>query len=290
MLKRHHLFERGWISCFCVVFLCLPILDCNRDSLLKRAGCDRACLLKKYTPQDDEALALHNVDLLFQDHYDEIEHSLDPSIRNGDTHEHLVEMSHFFPSRPISVKTVEARIIRSRDSRTTSITVEYEFVRSWLLAQVVIRTKDGVKTITGFSVTPTAEPIEVMNEFTLADKGFPQYAGLFLALWVAALTLYAFVLCVRMKFGKKKWFWLAAILVGVCQLTVNWTTGEWFFAPLAFRLPPVTATCTAYGPWMLQIFSPLGAIAFLRLRKGFAIETLPLRIVPDAGPPGEGSA
>jgi hypothetical protein len=273
-----------------VVLLWLPIVGCNRDSLLRHLGYDRASLLKKYTPRNDEAFALHSVDLLFQDRYQEIEDSLDPSIRNSDTHEHLVEMSHLFPSKPISVKTVEARIIRSPDSRTTSITVEYEFARSWLLAQVVIRTKDGRKTITGFSVNPTAEPVEVMNEFTLDDKGFSQFAGLFLALWVAAFTLYAFVLCVRMKIGAKKWVWLAAILVGVGQLTVNWTTGEWFFTPLALSTPPVRASCTAYGPWMLHILSPVGAIAFLRLRKGLASETLPLSIVSDAEPPNESSA
>jgi len=200
-------------------------------------------------------------------------------------------MSRLFPSKPISVKTVEASTIRSPDSRTTSITVEYEFARSWLLAQVVIRSEDGRKTITGFSVNPTAESVEVMNEFTLDDKGVSQYAGLFLALWVATLTLYAFVLCIRMKIGKKKWVWLAAILVGVGRLTVNWTTGEWLFTPLALNTPlPVSATCSAYGPWMLHIFSPIGAIAFLRIRKGLASETLPPSIVPDPGPPNEGSA
>jgi hypothetical protein len=290
MLQRHHLFERAWNSYCCVVLLCLPIVGCNRDSLLKHLGYDRASLLKRYAPRNDEDFALHIVDLLFQDRYEEIEDSLDPGIRNSDTHEHLVEMSDLFPSKPISVKTVEASIIRSHDSRTTSITVEYEFARSWLLAQVAIRTKDGRKTITGFSVNPTAEPVEVMNEFTLDDKGFSQYAGLFLALWVAAFTLYAFVLCVRMKIGTKKWVWLAAILIGVGQLTVNWTTGEWFFTPLALSTPPVRASCTAYGPWMLHILSPIGAIAFLRLRKGLASESLPLSIVPDAGPPNEGPA
>jgi hypothetical protein len=91
MLQRHHLFERGWISCCCVVLLCLPIVGCNRDSWLKYFGYDRASLLKTYTPRDDEALALHSVDLLFQDRYDEIENRLDASIRNSDTHEHLVE-------------------------------------------------------------------------------------------------------------------------------------------------------------------------------------------------------
>jgi hypothetical protein len=288
MFRKHH--ELGWIPCCCVILLCLPVVGCNRDSLLKHVGYNRASLLRKHTPQDDEALALRSVDLLSQDRYDEIEKTLDPSIRNGDAHEHLVEMSDMFPSKPISVRTVEANVVRSRDSRTTSITVAYEFAQNWLLAQVVIRTKDGLKTITGFSVTPTAEPIEAMNEFTLHDKGFSQYAGLFLALWVSALTLYAFVLCVRMKIGAMKWVWLAVIIVGVCRLTVNWTTGEWFFTPFALITFPVNLSCTAYGPWMLQIFSPLGAIIFLRLRKGLVPDTWPLSIVPGAGPPNEDSA
>jgi hypothetical protein len=45
-----------------------------------------------------------------------------------------------------------------------------------------------------------------------------------------------------------------------------------------------------FGPWMLQIFSPVGAIAFLRLRKGLASEATPLTVVPHAGPANEGSA
>ncbi len=291
MLQRNHLFERVWISYCCVVLVCSPIVGCNRDSWLKHLGYDRASLLKKYTPQDDEAFALHAVDLLFQDRYDEIENSLDPIIRTGDTHEHLVEMSHLFPSKPISVKTVEARTIRSLDSRTTTMTVEYEFSQSWLLAQVVILTKNGLKTITGFSVNPTPEPIEVMNEFTFDDKGFSQYAGLFLALWVAGLTLYAFVVCARMNIGKKKWVWMVAMLVGIGQLTVNWTTGQWFFTPFALQtLFPLGASCTPYGPWMLHIYSPVAAIAFLRLRKGFRAETLPLHIASDPDPTTEGPA
>jgi hypothetical protein len=199
-------------------------------------------------------------------------------------------MSSFFPSNPISVKTVEAGVVRSGDSSTTNITLEYQFEQSWLLAHVVIRTKAGAKTIVALSVTPTAEPFEVMNEFTFADKGLSQYAGLLLALCVVALTLSAFVLCVRMKLGTKKWAWLLAILVGVCRITVNWTTGQWFFTPLALRVPPVTAAFSAYGPWVLHIFSPLGAIVFLRLRKSLELEALPLTILPDTGTANENSA
>ena len=118
-----------------------------------------------------------------------------------------------------------------------------------------------------------------MNEFTFDDKGFSQYAGLFLALWVAGLTLYAFVVCARMNIGKKKWVWMVAMLVGIGRAYLNWTTGQWFFTPFALQtLFPLGASCTPYGPWMLHIYSPVAAIAFLRLRKGFRAETLPLHI------------
>lgn len=290
MLQRHHRSKRGWIPFWCVLLLCLPFAGCSRDGWFKLYGYDRASLLKKSMSAEDESFARDSVDLLLRNQFDDIEARMDPSIRGAAIHDKLAEMSSYFPSRPISVKTVEAGIVRSRDSSTSNITLEYQFDRSWLLAHVAIRTKNGVKTIIGFRITPTSEPFEVMNEFTLADKSFSQYAGLLLALSVATLTLYAFVLCVRLKIGTKKWAWLLAILVGVCRITVNWTTGEWFFTPLALLVPPVTASCAAYGPWILHIFSPVGAIFFLRLRKRLALEALRLTIVPVAGPANEGSA
>jgi hypothetical protein len=251
---------------------------------LKSYGYDRASLLKKNMPPDDEALARDCVDLLRQDRFDEIEARLDPSVRSADIREKLAEMSSFFPSKPISVKPVEVGIVRGREFSTTSITLEYQFQQSWLLAHVVIRQKGGLKTVTALTVTPTAEPFEVMNEFTFRDKGPSQYIGLLLALSVFALTGYAFALCATMKIGPKKWVWLVAILVGVCRLTVNWTTGEWSFTPLAIFIPlPVNVSFSAYGPCMLQILSPVGAIAFLRLRKGLALEETPLSIVPQEG-------
>ncbi len=182
---------------------------------------------------------------------------------------------------PTSIKTVDSRVIYGRNSSTSSITLEYEFAPqamptsgstelisgSWLIAQVAIQTKGSVKTIVGLHVSPSSRSFEEINEFTLADKGISQYAGLCLAIGAAAFSLYVFVLCVRTKMGKKKWFWLILILIGVFRLTLNWTTGEWSFTPLAVQAPPVITVCSLYGPCLIQIVVPLGAIAFLLLRK-----------------------
>jgi hypothetical protein len=290
MLPSCHQPKALKIPLWCVLFLCLIVVGCSRDDWLKLYGYNRASLLKKNLPQEDEALARHCVDLLLQGRFDEIEELLGPGARSADLHAKLAEMSSYFPSRPISVKPVEAGVNRGGDSSTTSITLEYQFQHSWLLAYFVIRRQAGARTITTFRITPTAEPFETMNQFTLDNKGFSQYAGLLLTLSVAALTLYSFILCARMKIGNKKWIWLPAILVGVCRVTVNWTSGKWFFTPLALHVPPVEVSCSAYGPWMLQIFSPVGAIAFLRLGKRLVPEAVPLTIAPDAEPATESSA
>jgi hypothetical protein len=271
--------------------LLLPVVGCNRENYLRLYGYTRDDLLYGTTPREDGAFAQQSVDLLRQGRFDQLEGQLDPSIRNAQIRDGLIRMHDAFPSaQPASIKAVEAGTVRGRNGFTTHITLEYEFApqivptsgrtelesRSWLLAQVLILRSDGVRTIRGLAVTPTARSFEEMNEFTLADKGISQYAGLSLALGVAGITLYAIVLCIRSKMGKNKWIWLLPISVGLLRITVNWTTGHWTFTPLAYQIPPVNVSVYAYGAWQIIIYAPVGAIAFLLYcrRRTKAISTL----------------
>ena len=269
-----------WL-CSCSLFLLvLPLAGCNRDSYMRLFGYDRATLLKKYTPQDDEALAINYVGLLRQGQFEQIEDHSDPAMKNAETRDTLIAMSNAIPTgEPASIKTVDSRVVHSEDGSTSCITLEYEFRPQaitvggktelsgvWLIAQVLIPTKDGAKTLTGFHVSPSSRSFEEINEFTLADKGIPQALALSLAISVLGFTLHVFVLCIRTKMGKKRWVWLILIAIGVFRFTANWTTGEWFYTPLTFQVPPVTWICTPYGPWMIQITIPFGAIAFLLWR------------------------
>jgi hypothetical protein len=279
----------NWLCCGLVALLALPPTGCDRDSGLKLLGYDRASLMKKYTPSDDEALAKRYVDLLRQGQFEQIEDRLDSNIKNSETHDKLMNMSYTIPAgEPTSIKTVDSHVVHTRDASASSITLEYEFephaasingktevFATWVIAQVVIRTKGGVKTIAGFHIVPSSESFEQINEFTFSNKGVSQYAGLCLAIGVAALSLYSLVLCVRMRLGKIKWLWMVLIFIGLCRITLNWTTGEWSLTPLAVQLPPVTFTSTLYGPWMIQIHFPLAAIAFLLWRKRLASRVIP---------------
>lgn len=185
-------------------------------------------------------------------------------------------MAATFPAgQPISVKLVEAGIDRGPDSVTTNMVLEYEFASSWLVAHVAVRTKDGRKSISGLHVTPLAEPLEVTNEFTLAGKGPSQYIGLCLAVLLSAFTLYAFVQCIGTRMGKKKFIWLVLIVVGVCRLNLNWTTGQWFFWLLNIQAPPVRMRAAPYGPWLIDVSLPVGAIAFFILREKLRADNVP---------------
>jgi hypothetical protein len=260
--------------------LLVPLSGCDRDALFGLFGYSRATLLKKVMPQDDESMALGYSELLRKHQFELVEDRLDPSIKNSEIGDTLTGMAELFPPRePKSIKVVDASGEHSADSATTSITLEYEFgpavlnqrpeltPDSWLLARVVVQTVDGAKTITGFHVMQVSEPVEVANAFTFVGKGVFQYAGSFVAICILLFTLYAFVLCIRAKIGWKKWLFLIPILVGICRVTLNWTTGQWVFSALTVQLPPVMVFCAPYGPWLVHTTIPVGAIGFLLLRK-----------------------
>lgn len=231
------------------------------------SGCNQATLMKTMVPQEDEATTRRYVDDLRQNRLDQIEQDMDAGLKDSNLHGTLVSMAAMFPAQePVSTKVVGFRTLFG-SAPGTEITLEYEFPQKWLLAEVVTQKSEGVTTIVGFHVTPIADSLENLNRFTLVGKGESQYVILSLAVLAPLFSLYAFILCIKTRMGKKKWLWLIFILLGIGKLMVNWTTGQVFFTPLAIQLPPAGANAQLYGPWLVYVSVPLGAILFLIMRK-----------------------
>lgn len=231
------------------------------------AGCNQASLMQKMTPQADAEAARNYVTLLRQSNFDQIEKDLDPSLKEADVRDTLATMAAKFPAgTPSSIKVVGANVFRGADAYRTSITLEYEFPRKWLLANVARQTRDGVTTVTRFQVTPIPDSLENLNRFTLAGKSWVQYTVLLLGALAVVLSLYAFVLCLRTRMGKTKWLWAVICLLGGGRLGMNWTTGQSDFTLLSIHLPPAGATTPLYGAWVVYVSLPLGAVLFLVLR------------------------
>jgi hypothetical protein len=231
------------------------------------SGCNQVTLMHIMIPQEDEAITRRYVDDLRQNRLDQIERVLDPELKDSNMHGTLASMAALFPAQePISTKVVGFRSFFG-NARRIQITLEYEFPQKWLLAEVVTQESDGVRTIVGFHVTPIADSLENLNRFTLVGKGTTQYSILSLAVLAPLFSLCVFVLCIKTRMGKKKWLWLILVFLGIGKLVVNWTTGEVFFTPLAIQLPPAGANAQLYGPWMVYVSIPIGAILFLIMRK-----------------------
>lgn len=231
-------------------------------------GCDQASLMKKMTPQEDKAIATNYIELLRQGKFDQIEKDLDPSIRSSDIRETLSKMANLIPAtNPESVKVVGSQITSGPSWRTANITFEYQFSEKWLLINVATQKKNEASTIVGFNVNPIPDSLERINKFTLTGKGLTHYMTLSLIVLIALFTVYALVLCIKTKPLKRKWLWVIFILFGIGKFGMNWTTGQYFAAPVSIQLFSASAFAPTYGPWTLSVSFPLGAAIFLAVRK-----------------------
>jgi len=281
---------------------------CDRNDLFKLSGHDRVSLQRISTPQSEESLAISCAESIRQGKYEEVARQFDPGVVNAELNDRLVAITKAFPDRePVSVKTIDATKSGQGDAAITTIALEYEYAPAfkttgqtaevipggWVFVQSSIQTVHGSAVITGIRVQPSSESIESINAFTFANLGISQYAALLLALLVTAFTLYAVVSCLRAKIGGQKWLWLLLMLINVGNVDLNWTTGHWSFKTLSihFGIPPFPAnvTCTAYGPWMVVLTVPLGALVFLLLQSRLVSrgKTVAADSGPDqvAGPP-----
>lgn len=260
------------------MFMSIPMFAIVKKPLLHRlfalfllfslAACNQAELIQKFTSPQEQAVAKQYIDLLRQRQFDKIEAVADPSIANENLHEALVAMADAMPpGAPTSISLVGAHRLQKDDSTTVNLTFEYGFGQKWFLTNVAVKTVAGKATITGFRLVPQSASLEEQNRFNLAGKNAMQIMVLALAVSALALTLFALVVCVRTRLHGRKWPWLLFILFGVGNLSVNWTTADLSFSPLAILMFSAAASAQLYGPWVLSVSMPLGAVVFLLRRK-----------------------
>jgi hypothetical protein len=185
-------------------------------------GCDQATLMKKFTPQADEAIAREYGQLLQKRKFDQIEHDLDPSLLDSSVPETFSKMAALFPAdTPDSVKVVGSHTFHGQGLSKSDVTLEYQFPTQWLLVNVLTQKKGDVSTLVGLHVTPIPDSLENLNRFTLVGKSVLQYLTLICAVGSLLFTFYVFAVCIRSRDMKPKWFWSIAVLVGVGYFGVN---------------------------------------------------------------------
>jgi len=232
------------------------------------AGCNQQEMLSQLVPAEDQALASRYVDLLRARNFDEIDRAAAPNVRGPRLYAALLKMAEELPEQPpTSWKLVSAQLQTNADETTTNVVFEYDFSGKWVLANVATLRKQDSVSLVGLSVRAIPESLEEHHRFRLAGKSAVQYLVLALAIVFPLFTLYALVACVRTRMAGRKWPWVLFILFGIGSFAVNWTTGEWQVSLIATRLFSAAASATLYGPWVLSVSLPLGALVFLVRRK-----------------------
>lgn len=243
--------------------------------LLALVGCNQADMIQKFASPADQTLAKSYIDLLRQQRFEDIEKAADPSIAGPALHDALVQMAAFIPAgEPSTIMLVGAHRMNRDDSSTVNLTFEYGFSGKWILTSVAVRNHGGKATIVGFSVVPQPASLKQQNRFTLTKKTPIQYLVFALAIVFPLLTLWALVVCGRSKLKGRKWPWVLFVMLGFGKFAVNWTTGEWSFAPLSLQLFSAGAFAPLYGQWTVAIALPIGAITFLILRKKLSVAAI----------------
>jgi hypothetical protein len=230
--------------------------------LISLAGCSSSTMIDKIAP-DAVAKAKTYFDQLRNREYSDIQNAPSKRIKDPNLQATLAGVAAHIPNEdPTSVKTVGAYVRCNNHTCETTITLEYKFPSQWLLFKVVSESEDGEYSVTGVWVQPLTESLEDSNRFTLRGKSFYQYIVLSLAVLLPTFTIYIFVLCVRTKGLKGKWMWAIFIPFGFGKLSILWTTGESQFQLLAAQIPTASAHAQFYGPWVIAISIPIGAILF----------------------------
>lgn len=236
--------------------------------LLGTAACNQDALIAKFTPHPEAEIAKQAIDDWRTGHYDALRATLMPESRREATDDVLRAMTAELPKgEPRSVKIVGAETRIAGGEHRYGITYEYEYDGHWLVAQAIVLVRGNQTGVVGIHGKVYTQSLEETNAFTFANKGGLHLLMLFLAIASPVFCLTVCVICIRTPLPGRKVLWALFTLVCVATVHFNWTTGHVGFVPISFQIMGASIAGQPYGPWIIGVSAPVGAIIFLFKRK-----------------------
>lgn len=233
------------------------------------AGCDAKQTVDSFAPKPEVDIGRGYIEDIRARNFAPVRKAMDPQYLTG-IDKALERIAGLFPSRPLkNIKLVGTNTIKETAFTTYQFSYEYEFSESWLLAQIVMRRTGGNLKIEGVTITPLADSLERFNAFTFRNKGFAHYFFFLAAMALPIFTFATAVVCWRTPIPRLKWLWIVFVLLGFCTFTLNWTTGAIDFQILRVALLGAGFGQAPFGPLLLQISLPVGAIIFWFRRRSW---------------------
>jgi hypothetical protein len=239
-------------------------------------------------PDEDEKLAKECLKALSMRDFETVKSQLDPQFVKPGIESDISETADMLDHGvPLSLELVGCNVFSSSGKRRSSLTYQYQFPDSWVLASVTVDTVNGNQKVFGVSVQPIPKSLRELNAFTFADKDVQHYVMLILSMAIPLFILITLVICIRTKLKKRKWLWIIFILLGFGKLGLNWTTGQILYNPLSVNVQLFGVAVFKqglYAPWIISISLPLGAIIFLIMKKKLAVVQPPLVVNKNTQP------
>lgn len=129
------------------------------------------CRYRATYSADREQAAEHVVELLRQQHYEEIEDDLSPGVEAPGFEDELRDIGALFPAgqEPLSVRVIGWYSVHSGEAAGDSITLEYEFRKRSVDVNVTMQYLRDRWWITGLHAQARAEPLAQRNRLPARD-------------------------------------------------------------------------------------------------------------------------
>lgn len=240
-------------------------------SLIFVSSCSYEGMVDKWVPKKESQFAKQYLKKLQAKEFSYVKKHLNPDIEKQTTTEKIKDVAEYFPDGELlSTELIGSRIHQTNTNWRGNFTFEYKFTTGWAVANAVVNKSDDKLTVVGFNVHRTKASQQELHEFTLAGKSILQYSVLVFSVIAVLFTFLTLYFCIRTPIPKRKWLWIIFILVGVGSISINWTTAEWNFQILHFKLFSAAATTGGpFSPWIISASIPLGAIVFWLKRGKF---------------------
>ncbi|WP_430387763.1 hypothetical protein [Dyella sp. 20L07] len=235
------------------------------------SACSQQAMLDKLTPHPQSELAKQVLDEIRAKQFDAVKARFDDNLLQlPDIDNTLQQVANYFPSGTlINVRLVGTNTVTGPRGTSYNLTYEYQFADTWALANVHLHKQGDVTRVDGFHVERMSQSLEQANAFHLDGKSPAHWLVLALVIALPLFCLYALVLCIRTPIPRRKWLWAIFTLIGVVTFHFNWNTGAYGLQLISLQLFSAAATQTLFGPTILSVAFPLGAICFLAKRKDF---------------------
>ncbi len=240
-------------------------------------GCTPSKFLKLIANEKVDKQARTFIDYMLHEEYDKAMKVFDPEFVNEDTKPTFIKVHTYLEKgNLISIELINARwtkiMSNEGDYKIHDLAYQLHFKNGWIVAEVIVKKQGNKFTIYGFHVNEIPNSLKDLNAFSLKDKSFFHYMFLAYAIIIPIYVILSIIFCAKSKI-RKKWLWIIFILLGIGGISINWTTGQILVNILSVNLLGAGLLRSGlYGPWMLRLGFPLGAIMFFIFYKRISIE------------------